>query len=305
MIVYDLSNQPQRVRLSYYNLLSPAGKAHLAQLMQEEKEVLENFVLSYETPQLRKLEARAKRDLSSLTDEERVMLDKGKKSFKGLLSNGTIIEDEKSISVISEYIDCLDILETDLQALGSFAGETGQQNSEIILGKQMSYWNLHPDQFSISVYQSLFDSPEYTRQELERLFNMKLGMESLSKPPKVFKNRKEVEPLLFNYVGSEKDKQILTDKLANLHVVGETGLTEYRTAVTNIINLLLERDAEFDFSVYEKIKEYLPQYHNQKTRYFIYLLSQFNYTQIMPVSTRIDFITLQAFYRKADELCSS
>lgn len=303
MIAYDLSNESQRMRFNYYNLLSPAGRAHLALLLQKEKEILEGFVLSYETPQLRRLEAKAKRE--ELTADEQKLLKKGSKSFKGVLANGGLLENESSIKVINDYLDCIDIIEDDLKMLGSFVGNEGQENSEVVLGKQMSYWNLHPNQFAVSVYDSMFDSPEYTRQELHKLFNMKVGSIAISKPPKVFASKKEVEQILNNYVGTDAEKQTLTDKLLGLFVVGDVASTEYKNSVVRLINLLIEKDAEFDYEIYKDLKTHLPQYHNKKTKYIIYLLSQYNHTESVPVSSRIEFTTLQAFYRKADELCSS
>lgn len=303
MIAYDLSEESQRVRTNYYNLLSPAGRAHLAALLTKEKEILENFVLSHKTPELRKLEAKSRK--SELTPEEVKLLKKSPKVFKGVLASGGMIENEKAIKVINEYLDCIDIIEDDLKILNSFNSEEVKENSEIVLGKQMSYWNLHPNQFSVSVYSSLFDSPEYTRQELLKLFNMKLGAEMVVQPPKVFKGKKEVEPLLNNYIGSALEKQVLVDKLVALRVVGDTPHSEYQNNLVRLINTLIAKDLEFDYSVYKDVNQVLPQYHNKKTRYFIYLLSQFNHTQSMPVSSRIDFTTLHAFYRKADELCYS
>lgn len=303
MIAYDFSSESQRVRMNYYNLLSPAGRAHLALLLQKEKDILESFILSYETSQLRRLEAKAKKE--ELTDDEKKLLKKGKKSFKGVLATGGLIENESSLKVVNEYLDCLDIIEDDLKVLESFAGLEGQQNSEVVLGKQMSYWNLHPNQFSVSVYESLFDSPEYTKQELYKLFNMKVGSIAVSQPAKVFGNKKEVEQLLNNYVGSETEKASVTDKLLNLYVVGDVATVEYKNTIVRLINLLIEKDAEFDYLVYKDLKPHLPQYHNKKTKYFIYMLAQYNHTESVAVSSRIDFTTLQAFYRKADELCSS
>lgn len=303
MIAYDFSSESQRVRMNYYNLLSPAGRAHLALLLQKEKDILESFVLSYETSQLRRLEAKGKKE--ELTSDEKKLLKNGKKSFKGVLASGGLIENESSLKAVNEYLDCLDIIEDDLKVLESFAGLEGQQNSEVVLGKQMSYWNLHPNQFSVSVYDTLFDSPEYTKQELYKLFNMKIGAISVSKPVKVFSKRKEVEQLLNNYVGTDTEKVSMVDKLLNLYVVGDITPAEYKNSVVRLINLLIEKDSEFDYSVYKDLKSHLPQYHNKKTKYFIYMLAQYNHTESVAVSSRIEFTTLQAFYRKADELCSS
>ncbi|MFF2798203.1 hypothetical protein [Lysinibacillus xylanilyticus] len=303
MIAYDFSEESQRVRLGFYNLLSPAGKAHLAELLREEQQVLNSFVLSYASPELRKLEAKGRKN--ELTEDEEKLLLKSPKSFKGLLRDGGMVENKRAVEIVNDYIDCLDIIDDDLKILANFAGEEGQQNSEIILGKQMSYWNLHPNQFPVAVYESLFESPEYTRQELRKMFNIKIGAEGLTQPPKVFKSKREIEPLLNNFIGTDLEKQTLTEKLFSLRVVGDASVSEYQNSLIKLIDILIARDAEFEFEVYEELEGVLPQYHCKKTKLFIYLLAQYNYTQSMSVSSRIKFDDLHAFYRKADELCSS
>lgn len=302
MIAYDFSGESQRLRLSFYNLLAPSGRAHLGLLMQKEKELLSQFVLSYETPEMRRLAAKQKR--GQVSPEETILLSKAEKSFKGLLESGALIENKKAIAVVSEYLDCEDIIEEDLDTLIGFAEAVGQQNTEIIMGKQMSYWNLHPDQFSISVFQSIYAYPEYTKQELMKLFNMKLNLDAEKLPDKVFANRDEAELLLNSYLGTKEEKRVLVDKLLSLHVVGEVSPKEYKATLTKLINTLLERDSEFDYEVYQALKDYLPQYHNKKTKYFIFMLAQYNTTISSSVSSRIDTLTLHAFYRKAEELCS-
>lgn len=303
MIAYDFSDESTRTRTGFYNLLSPAGRAHLAALLTKEKEILDNFVLSYETPELRRLEAKARR--STLTPEEQSLLQKSPKKFKGALKSGGLIEDEKSIKVISNYLECLDIINTDLEFLSNFDDDASKPNTEIILGKQMSYWNLHPNQFTVSVYKSIFQAPEYTKQELAKIFNMKIGADKHRTQPLVFDGKDEVETLLVNFRGTPSEHETVKEKLLNLTVLADAPPREYKANVIRALNILFERDDEFDFDVYKNVKNYLPQYHNKKAKYFIYLLSQFNQVQVVPVSSRIDITSIHALYRKADELCFS
>jgi len=303
MIAYDFSGDSQRVRSNYYNLLSPAGKAHLTALLEKEKEIAKNFVLVYETAELRKLAAKASR--GQVTPEEQTLLDKSPKTFKGKLTAGPLLENEKAIQVVRDYLDCLDIVDADLEFLvGSYSDESSI-NSEIVLGKPISYWNLHPDRLPVDIYKSIFNAPEYTKGEIEKLFNLKMGINKDLQDVKIFEKKSEAEEVLLNYAGTPMEKRILVDKLMDLQAVTDVTRAEYKIRLVNLINTLLKRDAEFDFEVYQELKDVLPQYHNKKTKYFIYMLSQFNYSQTIPVSSRIDEISLYAFYRKADELCYS
>lgn len=302
MIAYDFSNDSQRVRSGYYNLLSPAGKAHLASLLRKEREVAKNFVFMYETKELRMLAQKASR--GPVTPEEQQLLDNSPKSFKGKLASGYLLENKKAIEVIEAYLNCLDIVDSDSEFLVGSSSDVSSSNTEIILGNPVSYWNLHPSRLPVDIFRSLFTSPEYTRGEIEKLINLKLGVNADLNETKIFHKTADAEAILLDYHGTPMEKKILVDKLMELQVIGDVSPAEYRDRLAKIVDTLLKRDAEFDIDVYNDVKDVLPQYHNKKTKYFIYMLSQFNYSQKVPISSRIDIVSLYAFYRKAEELCS-
>ena len=302
MIAYDFSTASKVKRNGYYDLFSRAGKAHIATLLQKEKEFAENFNLTYATPALRKLDAKAKK--GKATEEELKELKKAEKTFQGQLSNGYLIKNEKAIKVINDYLSCLDIVETDLNTLGVDEFHDVSDNSEIILGKPLTFYNLHPDQLIKDMYANIFQSPEYTLGQIEKLAKLKVNMGATMEGERVFTSRDQAEALLLNYPGTREERGALVNKLMDLRIVSNINATNFQSRLKEIIDLLMKVDAEFDLEVYEEIKNYLPQYHNKKTKYFIYMLSQFNYSQAVPVTSRITLIDLYAFYRKAVELCS-
>lgn len=302
MIAYDFSTISRPLRRGFYELFSSAGKAHIASLLEQELEVAKNFTLTYETAELRKLDVKAKR--GQATPEEQLKLSKANKVFKGQLANGYLIENEKAIKVINDYLDCMDIVEEDLNYLGGSGSADVSDNSEIILGKSLSFYNLHPDLLITDIYDSLFEAPKYTADQILRLAHLKAGFGSDKESTQVFKNRAEAEDFLIDVPGSPQEREILISKLADLQIVSDINAVDFQNRLRNIIKTLLKVDAEFNIEVYEIVKDVLPQYHNKKTKYFIYMLSQFNYSQSVPVSSRIKLMDLYAFYRKAEELCS-
>lgn len=302
MIGYDFSRVSARRRTQIYNLFSPTGRAHLAHLLRRELDNLNRFVMSYETPELRRLEAKGKR--VELTLEEEELLARGAKSFKGLLDNGDVIEDEKALQVIGDYMLAQGVIESDYRTLETFIQLEGQQNSEIILGRQLSYWNLHPNQFPASVYEVIFDAPDYVKQEILKIQKIKQGRNKKVVSAKVFSDRGDAVELLRPLKCSEDEKQLLAEKLMGLNVVGEMSYDQYRETLVAAVNATIEKDNEFDYQSYKLLKSVIPNYHNQKTKYLIYMLAQYNQTGATEVNSRLDFDTLLAFYRKADELCS-
>lgn len=302
MIAFELANFSFITRPNFYSLFSPSGKAYLNALLVEEKENAKQFVLTYDTRELRKLAAKAKR--SSLTPEEEAALKKGKKSFQGNLASGGMIEDPEAIEVVRSYLDVLDTVDQEVDYLSKFKiTSSTTTNSEVVFEREITFWNLHPQVFGEQVYSSLFSSPEYTRRELERLFNLKKKALLKQETAKVFNDAKQVELFLLQFQLPASERKILADKLVNLKVLGELTSNEFKTHLTSALNIFKESDDKFKLNVYEKVSKYLPQYHNQKVKWLIYTLAQYNFVEAMSITNRITLDQIYAFYRKADELC--
>lgn len=302
MIALELANFSFITRPNFYSLFSPSGKAYLNALLVEEKENAKQFVLTYDTPELRKLAAKARR--STLTPDEELTLEQGKKSFRGNLASGGMIEDEEAVEVVRNYLEVLDTVSSEIDYLSKFRITSDTTtNSEVVFEREISFWNLHPQVFGEQVYSSLFSSPEYTRRELERLFNLKKKALLKQETSKVFTDLKQVEVFLLQFQLPSSDRKILADKLVNLEVLGELTPNDFKAHLSSAINIFKESDDKFNLPVYEKVAKYLPQYHNQKVKWLIYTLAQYNFVETMSITNRITLDQIYAFYRKADELC--
>ena len=302
MIAYDFSSESARVRTGFYNMLSPLGKAHLAQLLREEKKLLSRFKLSYDTPEARKVAFKESKGME-LTKEEITLLNNSPKSFLGEVADGDKVTNEKAVSVISNYVDCIDIIDADIKTLGTFEDSKYTANADVILGKPLTYWNLHPNTLPTTIYETIFDSPQYVKNEIEKLVELKTASSLNQQPQRLIATQNAAREMLVHYQGSKGEKDLLAEKLYSLRVVGEASPVEFLNNLNKIINILIDKDNEFDESIYYSVKDLLPQYHNQKLKYFIYLLAQYNSSATVPVNARIDFNILHAFYRKAEELC--
>lgn len=300
MISYEMGKVSQKARLGFYNLLSPEGKKYLAELYESELQILNNFQMSYSTPDLRRLERKVEKGTAD--ESEIKILKKNKKSFQGVLNSGGVIKDEDAIKVISDYLEAKEIIEVDLKHLKGSDTEDVKDNAQVILGRPIAYWNLHPNLFTPAMFRELYQSPEYVRDEINKMIILKATNGEVVEQRKVFDNIKEIQEVLRD-VKTEEYFEALVVKLAHLNYLEDSSSNTFKTNLLNLINLLIEEDRNFDFKVYQKVKQYLPQYHNQKLRYMITLICQHNHVGTTEVSHRIEFLDLYAMYRKADELC--
>lgn len=304
MIINELAKDSARTRNTYYSLFNPEGKAYIRALLQQERALLNAFELNYDTPELRKMDYLAKN--GKATEEQLAQLEKAKKKFVGRTPRG-MIQDPKTIRIVSGYINNLKAINEDLKSLGDGGAVTDVASDEVILGKPMTYWNLHPAQLYETIYDYLFSTSglEYLQNELIKLFGLKAkeGQEIETTPiydPEVDDNH--LEGILLRYTGSAEDKDKIKGKLYSLNTVGKLTVSEYRAILEKLLNRTLDEDLKFEYDQYKELKEILPQYNKMKTNYMVTLLTQFNQPAEVKVNNSITFEIIMAFMRKVDEL---
>lgn len=303
MIALELARMSFISRPNFFSLFSPTGKAYLSSLLEAELEVANKFNLSFDTPELRKLEAKSKR--SELTEEEQTMLNKGKKGFHGALAAGGVIPNKEVVAVINKQLSAQELAKSEIKYLSSFKTSTGTQASgEVIFEKEISYWNLHPQTFGGKVYEVLFDSPEYARRELQRLFELKRNQILKIEPDRIFADDQDIQFFMVKNLIPVEDRVLLLPKFRSLMTLGELDNNKYKEYLSNAIKVFRESDQEFNMDLYPEVSRYLPNYHNKKVRWLIYAIAQYNSVESVSVSNRISLQQIYAFYRKADELCS-
>lgn len=301
MFSKELVKVSARNRVKFYELFG-TNKKVVAELFKGEQEVAENFELNYATPELRKIAAKAKR-----TGDTEVLnsLPKDSLKFTGRFKNGDVIDDKESIDIVNEYLSSMKIINQDMHQLIGVEGESSGSGSNIILGREIHYWNLHPNSIHEVVYESLFSQPHYVVSELEKLAQIKIQGSIGKEVIKVFQKESEIIPTLDHLKATQEDINKIKFKLMNLIHIGNLDLVDYKSNLLKALEMFIESDNEFKLDVYKKIGNYLPQYNNQKTKYFVTLLSQYNTNNSgIILDARIDFNIIYAYYRKAVELCS-
>lgn len=301
MIINELRNNAQRTRNKIYSLFNRQGKAFIRNLLIGEKEVLESFELSYPSAELRRIAHKEKR--GTATPEELEKLASAPKKFEGKTPTG-LVTNPAAIRVINSYINNLPLISEDLKSLGD-KGVSQEINSDnVILGRDVTYWNLHPDRFNIAVFDLMFkkSSRAYVKEELIKMFKLKVQEIEKKESVFVFDDRAEAQALLLNYPFQGTNKEASIDKLMQLKTINGLTRIEYKDYLKTLLDGCIEEDVKFKMEVYNEIKDLLPQYDCRKTEYMIGLLVQYNLDDATRVNSKIDLMTLLAFYRKVEDL---
>lgn len=301
MFAKELKTMSSRNRVKFYELFGD-NKNVIADLLKGELEVAETFERNYSTPELRKIAAKAKRAGDTETLDS---LPKDSMKFTGRLTTGDVIEDQKAIDTINSYLESTSIISQDLPTLVAKSdGTTNSGSTAIILGRELHYWNLHPNSLDEAIYGYLFRQPQYVVSEIEKLVMIKLNTSKEVVEEKVFTDERELTHLLYKLEATEEELEVLRHKLMKVTYTGILPKDEFKATLEKALVMFMESDNSFDLEIYKNIRGSLPQYNNQKTKYFVTLLNQYSVSTSTELNRLINFRSLYAYYRKAVELCS-
>jgi hypothetical protein len=232
--------------------------------MKSEQEALLKFKLDYTDRFLNHIEKKMKRGLAS--EDELAKLNNAEKTFNGYLANGTKLQNKDSIEVVKKYLRLQKnpIFDSLRELLYKKASQTNSKET-IILGTKIFNLNAYPHLYTDLVYGQVDVDPIGVKLELEKILHLKLQQDKV----RVFKSGREAAEFLKPY------GYMYNPILADLNVNSEESVLRIKEIIIECMVQAKRIDNNFDWEVYEEVKNYLPMYHNVNKDLILWLISSF------------------------------
>lgn len=295
MILRLLALIPKRQWNNLQTTFTPEGRISVANWLLCEREQLSNFVLNYETPELRRISK--KESLGKASEEELSLLKMNKKVFTGHLLNGEQIRNPKSIAIINKNIN---YVKTYSDMIDTLLAETTNNSvvDTLILGERLTNINLSPRKFISIAYSNMFELPQWVLEGIQTLLELKMTNSTQS----LFPNSDAFISLLSANGILDNDNREYVEDLCKVTVSDAINIEHIQQAIITILSSAKKLDNEFDIEIYEDIHPWFPQYHGVNVNWTLNFLSSYIGSYKPYVSPSIDLEMLAVLYRKAVEL---